>query len=194
MPSHRYRIPGRFYPPSSLLGRWIQARIGDPLRGEAIYLFAAGAGAVALILIQFLGWGLWIASGDAPSLQTEIFFWGAQLVLTALYVGTVLVGYQSEYLVTVGDGRIRVEGDAATLTLPVSDVERTERISRRTYHRHYRKYRRTRKFVNRPGDTVLLLWTASRPVALGLETEDQRALCRILSERHARPSPEALRC
>ena len=194
MPSHRYRIPGRFYPPSSLLGRWIEARTGDPLRAEALYVFAAGAGAVALVLLQFLGWGLWIAPTGSPSPQTELFFWGAQIALAALYVGTVLVGFQPGYLVTVGDERIRIEGDGTTLTLPVSDVERIERVSGRSYHRHYRKYRRTRKFVNRPGETVLLLWTPSRPVALGLETEDQRTLCQALSERHTRPSPEALRC
>lgn len=177
MPEASFRIPGRFHPPSSLLGRILLRRLRDPLRAEAWYLLGAGAIAVALILGYFLGGAI---AGRAPSGGDPTLRWTLALGAAAVLLLTAGYGRQDPIVVRVEPAAVTVEQSGEATRVPIDAIRRAERVSARTYHRHHRKYARVRRFVNRPPETVLLLHADRGPVALGLTPEDQRALCRLL--------------
>lgn len=194
MANATFRIPGRFYPPASRLGRWLEGRLGDPLAAEAIYLLLAGAGAVVLILLYFLT-GMQYGAPSEIGLSTAT-LWIVHVGLAAGYLAGVVYGRQSAIHLQLDENELRIRrpdrGDH--VSIPAGAVREVERVDARTYHRHYRKYERTRTFVNRPTEPVLLLHTETGPVALGLDPADQKSLCTALREHRTQSPAGELAC
>lgn len=182
-----FYVPRRFHPAYSLLGRWLQRRLGDARRAEAVYLILLTGLLLALLLGNYLAWAvLEPAVTAAPTGPTAVAFWAAQIAGLGLCMLLGFVGYRPRVAVTVQDHALHLEQGARSLVLPFHTVTAVRTVSAGCFHRHYARYAATQVFVSRLPDEVLLFETGEAPVIVGLPPEDRATLLHLL-ENHLAP-------
>lgn len=185
-----FYVPRRFHPAYSLLGRWLQRRVGDVRQAEAFFLIILALLLLALLLAQYVAWVLLKpAILAAPTGTVALAFWGVQ---AGTFTGGLLacaVGFRPAVSVTVTASGLCLEQGRRMLTLALEEVEATTPISALRFHRHYARYAATHVFANRVTPEALLLQTAFGPVAVGLLPADHAALQTLLEARLALAFP-----
>lgn len=179
-------VPARFHPAYSLLGRWMQRRLGDARRAEALFLVALSMIVLGLVLAQFLAW-LWLQSAILadPTGPVAMAFWLGQVGGLMLCLFTCVVGFTPAVGVTMAATGLCLRRGSRERILPYAEITSVESITALRYYRHYGRYAATDAFVNRLTPDVLLLHTPGGPVALGLPPKDHDALRRHLEDHLA---------
>jgi hypothetical protein len=179
-------VPARFHPAHSLLGRWMQRRLGDARRAEALFLVALSMILLGMVLAQFMAW-LWLQGAILadPTGPVAVTFWLGQVGGVLLCLCTCVVGFTPAVDVIVTATGLRLRRGAHERTLSYAEITSVESIAALRYYRHYGRYAATDAFINRLTPHVLLLHTPGGPVALGLPPKDHDALRRHLEERRA---------
>jgi len=168
-----YRIPARFHPGRSPLGRLIRRLTADRWQADALYLAALVLGGTALLLAHLVAWNL------TPATLAHTPAWFAAEIALALVVAALsLIGWQPGIAVRCDATGLHLRQSRRRLTVAPDDVTDVEVVSARHYHRHERRYAGTRVFVNRVPGEVLLVRTEETVVAIGLATESERAALR----------------
>ena len=181
-----FRIPRRFDPRCSLLGRGLRRLVRDPLRAEAYFVLALAGLALGWLLAQYAANALIQPRLNGPANPAALRFWAVQGGLLLFLVFTCAVGVAPATVVTcTPSGGLRLRQGRRRLALERAEIEAVKNITPLRYHRHERRYAATQAFVGRLRHDLLLLRTAHGPVVLGLALEDQAALRRHLEAARA---------
>jgi len=182
------RIPPRFHPAYSLLGRWMQHRLGDVRRAEALFLVTLSMLVLGLVLAQFLAW-MWFQAAIVadPTGPTAIAFWLGQVGGLMLCLFTCVVGFTPAVVITMTPTALHLRRGRHERTLRYDEITSVASLSARRYYQHFGRYAATDAFVNRLTPEVLLLHTARGPVALGLPPENHDAVLHHLEDHLAPP-------
>lgn len=175
--STTFRTSRRFNPGYAWLYRWLHRWTQDRLRAGALHIFFLSIGIAVVLLAHFLTWALAeIPIHDLTNPNT-LLLWGGTVGSAVGLALVGLVGVQPALVVRCGPNVLRLEQGSKQQTIPHSAIESVSRVSATTYHRHYRHYRRTKPFIGVRGDTLVLVRTGSNVFAIGLNPDDQDALC-----------------
>lgn len=183
-----FRIPSRFHPAYSMLGRWIAERAGDPRRAESLFIVASGVGALVLVLSQILTW-TFLNPSPLPFTLTQV-------TAAGLYAVVCLAGREPEITVEVTDRGVeiarrppadgfpwRLERRPEIVVVPFRRIRRIRTVPADLFYTHYARYAGTRVFVNRIPPDVLMLELPTGPLFLGMRPEDVGRFVRFVEER-----------
>lgn len=172
-------IPRRFHPPHSLLGRWLQRRLGDARQAEAVYYLVLTGIALGLVLLQYLTWAVFEAPIRGNPSLARAYGLGTFAVL-GVVVGTCLVGWKPPIRVRVAGRALLIRQGRRLVRVPLQTIETVACIPALRYHRHERRYAATRSFVNRLEPELLLIRTCGGPVVLSLPAPERARLHALL--------------
>lgn len=171
--THTFEAPRSYDPAYSLLGRFVRARVGDPLRAEALFIVALTLLAVALLMSHYLGWALLkpVLSGQS---NWQLVFWGGQVTSVLVLAAVGLVGFRPAVRVECTTNGIGLKQGDRSRMLARTDVQEAANLSATEYHRHYRRFTRTQAFVTARPEVLLRLHTNRGPIVIELPNEAAR--------------------
>lgn len=163
-------IPRRFHTGYSLLGHAVRKRIDDKLQAEGMYILILAAILICVVLTFYLGWALL-----QPIIQTEqhaFMFACAQVAVAVFIFLTCIWGYKPAMHIECAAEEIVIKQGDVSHRIYAGSVRSIANLSALDFHRHYRKYSQTLFFSNRTSDPLMLIWTESGPVVLGLPEQE----------------------
>lgn len=173
---HIFRIASRFSMNYSPLAKWIRKRTDDTIRAENLFIVASAAIVIVLMLANQFAWAFIRNEVLAhPRGDVAISYWLTQLAFVSLYLFTSVVGFKPAITITCTNTAVNIQNGDMNISVPYTSIQHVGTVSSMTFHRHYRRFKATLPFINGVADEYVLLRTASHPVVVGLEAEDQRA-------------------
>ena len=184
-----FRIPRRFDPRCSLLGRGLRRFSRDPLQAEAYFIVALTGLVLLWLLAQYAVWAF-VQSAPSDS-AAALCFWAVQGGALLFLALTCVVGVAPAAVITcTPGGGLSIRQGRSRLALENAEIQAIKKITPLRYHRHERRYAATQAFTGRLRHDLLLLRTARGPVVLGLAPEDQAAVRRHLESARVHASAD----
>ncbi len=181
---HTYYVPRHFSPRYSLLGRWLQHRLGDERRAEAFLLLLLMGGALVLVLAQYIAWVFVKPAVLAnPRGVVAVVFWISQLVGWSVFLLGAVVGFSPPIVLKQGPEALDLQRGNTRHQVAYASVQAVAVLSAKEFHQHWRRYAQTKAFVNRPNAALVLLKTTAGPVVLGLPAEERPGFVEALEAR-----------
>lgn len=167
-----FQVPGRFYPPNSLVGLLIQQRIPDRYRAETTYLVVVvtiGCGVVALALA-------------ATSLAgTEVLPACGYVALVA--VGVSCLGFSKGIRIEIDRRRLVIRRGSVQSHIRLAEITSLAELDPLEYHRGDARDPNTTSFVNDVRHMLMRISTNEARVVVAVPAPDGERLRDEIQER-----------
>ncbi len=175
---HIFRIPGQFRPSNSVLGLLIFHLVEDRLRAASLYIVAASALVLVVVLGSLVAWSLLVDPSGGLSNKTA--YWNWQLGALGFLIVFVGVGFKRGCVVTWSGQELRIRTGRIEQIFPIQSIHRATRISLLEYYRNTHPYGIVTPCINRNVPFILVLETSDRIIAVGLDVSDSQNLLALI--------------